>query len=167
MPYTAWAREGYLTLTDGNVCDHDAIEKAVIDASGRYRIRELAFDRFGAGQVMTHLQGAGIEVVPYGQGFVSMNAPTKHLDVLVRSGRLVHARHPVLRWMAGNVMLEKDAADNWKPSKKRSKEKIDGIVALTMAIGRAVVAEPPPTTTAFFVPFDGPTEDGDAAESPP
>jgi phage terminase large subunit-like protein len=68
-----------------------------------------------------------------------MNSPTKHLDVLVRSGRLVQAAHPVLRWMAGNVMLEKDAADNWKPSKRRFKEKIDGIVALIMALGRAVV----------------------------
>lgn len=142
VPYTQWARDGFLTLTPGNVCDHDFVEKWVLAAAERYQVRELAFDRFGAGQVMTHLQGAGIEVVPFGQGFVSMNAPTKHLDVLVRSAQLRHGGHPVLRWMAGNVMLEKDAADNWKPSKRRSKEKIDGIVALIMALGRAIASPP-------------------------
>jgi phage terminase large subunit-like protein len=144
VPYLQWAREGHLTLTDGNTCDHDLIERQVVEVSGRYLLRELAFDRFGAGQVMTHLQGAGIPVVPFGQGYLSMNAPSKHLDVLVRSGRLRHGGHPVLRWMATNVMLEKDAADNWKPSKRRSKEKIDGIVSLVMALGRAIVADPAP-----------------------
>lgn len=159
VPYTQWARDGFLTLTPGNFCDHDFIEAAVLAATERFDVRELAFDRFGAGQVMTHLQGAGVNVVPFGQGFVSMNAPTKHLDVLVRSGNLRHARHPVLRWMAGNVMLEKDAADNWKPSKRRSKEKIDGIVALIMALGRAVVAQPQEPATPMVFHITGDTDD--------
>ena len=84
-----------------------------------------------------------------------MNAPTKALDVLIRSGRLRHGGHPVLRWNAANVMLKKDEADNWKPDKKRSREKIDGMVALVMAVGLAQ-SEPPPETivpTAFVVPF--------------
>ena len=64
-----------------------------------------------------------------------MNGPSKYLDVLVRSGDLRHGGHPVLSWMASNLMWEKDAADNWKPSKRRSREKIDGMTALIMALG--------------------------------
>lgn len=138
VPYTAWARDGFLALTDGNATDFDHVERTVIELSKRYRIRCLGFDRFGAAQVVTHLQDAGIEVVLFGQGFVSMNAPSKHLDILVRSGALRHGGHPVLSWMASNLMWEKDAADNWKPSKKKSREKIDGMSALIMAIGVAL-----------------------------
>ena len=94
--------------------------------------------RLTAQQVVTHLQDAGLEVALFGQGFVSMNAPSKHLDVLVRSGSLRHGGHPVLSWNASNLMWEKDAADNWKPSKKKSREKIDGMTALIMAIGVAL-----------------------------
>jgi phage terminase large subunit-like protein len=75
--------------------------------------------------------------VAFGQGYASMNAPTKKLEELVLSGKLAHGGHPVLRWMASNVSVEKDAADNWKPSKKKSCERIDGIVALIMALDRA------------------------------
>ncbi len=151
VPYIQWARDGALVLTPGNYTDVDYVERQVIDASKRYRMRELAFDRFGSQQTITHLQGAGMEVVSYGQGFLSMNAPAKQLDMLVRSGRLRHGGHPVMRWMASNVMLEKDAADNWKASKKRSREKIDGIVALLMALGRAE-AEPGPAQSVYTGP---------------
>lgn len=83
------------------------------------------------------MEGDGFEIVAFGQGYASMNAPTKKLEELVLSGRIAHGGNPVLRWMAGNVSLEKDAADNWKPSKKKSIERIDGIVALIMGIDRA------------------------------
>lgn len=66
-----------------------------------------------------------------------MNAPPKKLDELIRAGRLAHGNNPVLRWMAGNVSLEQDAADNWKPSKKNSIERIDGIVRLIMGLDGA------------------------------
>ena len=68
-----------------------------------------------------------------------MNWPTKKLEEVVLSGKLAHGANPVLRWMAGNVSIEKDAADNWKPSKKKSPERIDGIVALIMGLERATV----------------------------
>jgi phage terminase large subunit-like protein len=142
VPYLSWARQGFLTLTEGNTADKDAIEARVVELSRRYRIRELAYDRFGADLIKNHLIEKKVEVVPFGQGFLSMSAPSKWLDVLVRSGKLRHGGHPVLRWNASNVMLKKDEADNWKPDKRRSREKIDGIVALTMAVGRAI-AQPP------------------------
>ncbi len=135
VPYTGWARDGFLELTDGNATDFDHVEKKAVELAKRYRLRSLGFDRFGAAQVVNHLKDAGIDVVLFGQGFVSMNGPSKYLDVLVRSGDLRHGGHPVLAWMASNLMWEKDAADNWKPSKKKSREKIDGLSALIMALG--------------------------------
>ncbi len=85
----------------------------------------------------TQLTDDSFEIVAIGQGYASMNAPTKKLEELVLSGKILHGGNPVLRWMAGNVSIEKDAADNWKPSKKKSRERIDGIVALIMALDRA------------------------------
>ncbi len=76
-------------------------------------------------------------MVAFGQGYASMNWPCKKLEELILGGRIAHGGNPVLRWMAGNVSIEKDAADNWKPSKKRSPERIDGIIALVMALDRA------------------------------
>ena len=76
-------------------------------------------------------------LVAFGQGYASMNWPTKKLEELVLGGRLAHGANPVLRWMATNISVETDAADNWKPSKKRSTERIDGIVALVMALAGA------------------------------
>lgn len=73
----------------------------------------------------------------FGQGYASISAPTKKLEELVLSRKLRHSGHPVLRWMAGNVAIEQDAADNWKPSKKKSQERIDGFVALVMAVDLA------------------------------
>ncbi len=142
VPYLAWARDGFLNLTGGNATDFDHVEKTVIEFSKRYQIQCMGFDRFGAAQVVTHLQDAGLDVVLFGQGYVSMNAPSKHLDVLVRRGDLHHGGHPVLTWMASNLMWEKDAADNWKPSKKKSREKIDGMAALIMALGVALAVPP-------------------------
>jgi len=81
-------------------------------------------------------------MVAFGQGYASMNWPTKKLEEVVLGGRLVHGGNPVLRWMAGNVSIEKDAADNWKPSKKKSPERIDGIVALIMGLDRATTHVP-------------------------
>ena len=72
-----------------------------------------------------------------------MSAPTKELERIVYSRELNHGGCPVLRWMAGHVTVEQDAAGNLKLSKKKSQEKIDGLVALVMALGRANVRTEP------------------------
>jgi phage terminase large subunit-like protein len=79
-----------------------------------------------------------------------MSSPTKKLEQLVLAGQLAHGGNPVLRWMANNVSLETDAADNWKPSKKRSRERIDGIVGLIMGLGTAL-DNPEPAQPEFYV----------------
>ena len=137
VPYVQWIREGHIDATPGEVIDYDRIRRRVNELGERYAIREIAIDRWNATQLATQLEGDGFEVVAFGQGYASMNWPTKKLEELVLGGRLAHGSNPVLRWMASNVSIEADAADNWKPSKKRSIERIDGIVALVMALGGA------------------------------
>jgi phage terminase large subunit-like protein len=143
VPYLRWIRTGHIEATEGNVVDYDRIRKRINGLGERYHIQEIAIDRWNATQLATQLMGDGVEVVEFGQGYASMNWPCKKLEELVLAGRIAHAGHPVLRWMAGNVSIETDAADNWKPSKKRSSERIDGIVALVMALGRASTQPPP------------------------
>jgi len=142
VPYLTWARQGLVTLTPGNSIDAEQIIADVIGLAGQHQIEEIAFDRWGSDEVRRELSREGITMIDFGQGFASMSAPTKELERLVLASRLAHGGNPVLRWMANNVTVETDAAGNLKPNKKRSSEKIDGIVALVMAIGRAMQQEP-------------------------
>ena len=142
VPYGQWIVDGLIDGSPGEVIDYDRIRARVNELGTRYRIRQIAIDRWNATQLATQLDGDGFEIISFGQGYASMSAPTKKLEELILSEKLRHAGHPVLRWMAGNVSIEQDAADNWKPSKKKSCERIDGIVALVMAMGLAMTAVP-------------------------
>lgn len=137
VPYLDWIRGSFIEATPGEVVDYDRIRRRINELAERYHILQLALDRWNATQLATQLSGDGFEMVAFGQGYASMSAPTKKLEEVVLAGRLRHGGHPVLRWMAGNVSIEQDAADNWKPSKKKSCERIDGIVALIMGLDLA------------------------------
>jgi phage terminase large subunit-like protein len=141
-PYELWARQGHLIPTEGDVVDYDVIRAEIQALSVRYDLREIAYDRWNATQLVTQLQQDGANLVPHGQGYQSLSAPSKEFEKLVRAGALRHGGHPVLRWCVGNTVLETDAAANIKPSKKRSTERIDTTLALVMAIGRAVMHGP-------------------------
>jgi phage terminase large subunit-like protein len=141
VPYQDWIREEYIEATPGEAIDYDRIRAKIQELGEKYRILSIAIDRWNATQLATQLQGEGFEIVAFGQGYASMTWPTKKLEEVVLSGRLRHGGNPVLRWMAGNVSIETDAADNWKPSKKKSRERIDGVVALIMALERATTHE--------------------------
>ncbi|MBI5763649.1 MAG: terminase [Planctomycetes bacterium] len=142
VPYSTWARQGFIETTPGNVIDYDHIRKTINELKEHFDIQEIAIDRWNATQLATQLQGDGFEMVAFGQGFKDMTAPTKEFEKLVVSHKLRHGGHPVLRWMASNVAVETDAAGNLKPSKKKSTERIDGIVASIMGLGRAMLQEP-------------------------
>lgn len=142
VPYQQWIRQGHIEATPGEAIDYEAIRSKIGELGKQYDIRSIAIDRWNAAQLATQLKDDGFEIVAFGQGYASMNWPTKKLEELVLGAKLSHGGNPVLRWMASNVAIEKDAADNWKPSKKRSPERIDGIVALVMALDRAT-REPP------------------------
>ena len=137
VPYDAWVRDGLVESTPGNVIDYKRIQVKIEELKQRYDIREIAFDRWGATAISQGLTDAGFTMIQMGQGFASMAAPTKELLRLVLSGQIGHGGNPVLRWMADNVTVEQDAAGNIKPSKAKSREKIDGIVAAIMALDRA------------------------------
>lgn len=141
VPYPVWVRQGLIRQTEGNVVDYDVIRRDIVELGGRFKIREVAYDPWGATQLATQLQGDGFDMVPFRQGYGSLSPAAKAFEAHVLDGRLRHGRNPVLRWMASNVAIETDAAGNIKPSKRRSTEKIDGIVSTVMALGRAVVAQ--------------------------
>ena len=135
VPYDQWAKDGKLHLTPGNVTDFDQVRADIVALSKKYNIRQVAIDRWNATQLSTQLQGDGINVLGFGQGYGSMSAPTKALEAAVVGGKLLHGGHPVLAWQASNVAVQSDHAGNIKPSKAKSSERIDGIVALIMALG--------------------------------
>jgi len=135
VPYDEWKRQGYLTATGGGVVDYDAIRAHLGHWAKVYKVQMLAYDPWNATDLTTRLQEQdGFNVVPIRQGFASLSAPTKALEQAVLSKRLRHDGHPVLRWNVSNVSVETDPAGNLKPSKTRSTEKIDGVVALIMAL---------------------------------
>jgi len=136
--YDAWEKEGYLLTTEGNVVHYGYIEKFIEELGTQYNIREIAFDRWGAIQMVQNLEGMGFTVVPFGQGFKNMSPPTKELMKLTLEERIAHGGHPVLRWMTDNIFIKTDPAGNIKPDKEKSTEKIDGVVATVMALDRAL-----------------------------
>jgi phage terminase large subunit-like protein len=148
VPYDVWVREGLITVTPGDVIDYDRIREDIREIGEKFDIAEIAFDRWNATQLCTQLGSDGFAMVAFGQGMVSMAAPTKEFATLLQAKRVRHGGNPVLRWMASNVAVEQDAAGNMKPSKVRSKEKIDGIVATIMSIGLAM-RQPEPEEQAY------------------
>lgn len=141
VPYTAWIRDGWITAHDGNRTDYDAIRVDINEMRERFNIQDVGVDRWNATQLIMQLTGDGLGITPFGQGFKDMTAPTKEFLAKIGAGQIRHGGNPVLSWMAGNLAVESDAAGNLKPSKKKSTERIDGMVALIMALGRAMVQE--------------------------
>ena len=138
VPYDVWERQGYIQTTEGNVVHYGYIEKYIERLGEKYNIREIAFDRWGAVQMVQNLEGMGFTVVPMGQGFASMSPPTKELMKLTLEKKLAHGGHPVLRWNMDNIFIRTDPAGNIKADKAKSTEKIDGAVATIMALDRAI-----------------------------
>nr|DAH20335.1 MAG TPA: Terminase large subunit [Caudoviricetes sp.] len=138
VPYDVWERQEYLQTTEGNVVHYGYIEKFIEQLGKRFNIREIAFDRWGAVQMVQNLEGMGFTVVPFGQGFKDMSPPTKELMKLTLEQKIAHGGHPVLRWNMDNIFIRTDPAGNIKADKEKSTEKIDGAIATIMALDRAI-----------------------------
>ena len=138
VPYDLWERQGFIQTTEGNVVHYGFIEKFIEKLGEVYNIREIAFDRWGAVQMVQNLEGMGFTVVPMGQGFASMSPSTKELMKLTLEKKLAHGGHPVLRWNMDNIFIRTDPAGNIKADKAKSTEKIDGAIACIMALDRAI-----------------------------
>ena len=136
VPYLDWIRDGFLTATDGNSTDYTILHRDVLEICQRYGVRKLAVDiKFNGQMISNLLQGDGVEVQGYPQGGRAMSAPAKALENFLASGKVRHAGHPVLSWCAGNASVHEDRYGNIFPSKAKSTERIDGIVAMCQAIG--------------------------------
>ena len=139
--YDVWEKQGFINTTEGNVVHYGYIEQFIEDLGERFHIKEIAFDRWNATQMVQNLEDMGFTVVPFGQGYKDMSPPSKELYKLLMEGRINHGGNPVLKWMAQNVVMRQDPAGNIKPDKEKSTEKIDGIVATIMALDRAIRCE--------------------------
>jgi len=137
VPYDVWIRQGHMMATPGNVVDQDFIMAQVEEDAQDYDLEEVAFDRWGSHKIVQELGEKGLTVVQMGQGVASMSPPMKELETLVMGHGLAHGGHPVLTWMADNLVAREDAAGNIKPDKQKSRERIDGMVSLIMALDRA------------------------------
>lgn len=137
VPYSVWARQGFIHITEGNVIDYAFIEDKIKEEAEKYQIEEIGYDRWNADYLVQRLISEGfIEMIPIGMGFASMNAPTKYLEALILDKRINHGGNPITRWNFDNVMMTQDPAGNIKPDKSKSTQKIDGIVSLIIAIDR-------------------------------
>ena len=140
VPYDLWNKLGIFNVTSGNVVDYSAIEQFIVRLGERFNIQRICFDRWNATQLVQRLEAEyGFEMVQFGQGFFSMSAPTKELERLILEKKIAHNGHKVLRWNIDNLAVEIDGAGNIKPSKKKATEKIDGAVALVMAVSQATL----------------------------
>ena len=136
--YDKWERQGFIHTTEGNVVHYGAIEQFILQLGERFNIREIAYDRWNATMMVQTLEDDGFTMVPFGQGFRDMSPPTKELMRLVLERKLNHGGHPVLRWNMDNAFVRTDPAGNLKIDKEKSTEKVDGAVALVMALDRAL-----------------------------
>jgi phage terminase large subunit-like protein len=135
VPYDEWARQGVLTSTPGAVVDYDVLRQVLRQWAAEFSLQMVAFDPWNATDLVSRLQQQdGLPCVSMRQGFASLSAPTKSLEQAILSRRLRHDGHPVLRWNVSNVAVETDSAGNLRPHKTLSTERIDGVVALIMAV---------------------------------
>jgi len=136
VPYDIWAAQGFLFATPGEVIDYDAIRAFVKGFDDDYQVVEIGYDRWNSTQLMTQLgEQDGIALAKVGQGFEGMNASTQELLKMVKGVEFHHGNHPILTWNADNLVVTTNAAGFIKPDKAKAREKIDGMVALSMAIG--------------------------------
>lgn len=143
VPYAAWIREGYITAIPGEVIDQSWIEEWILNNWCRkYKVQEINYDPWSASEFAQHLEAEGLTCVEVRQGYATLSEPTKELEKLVYSGKLIHFDDPVLRWSISNVIVTTDPAGNIKPNKDKSPNKIDPIAALITALSRAMFGNP-------------------------
>lgn len=160
---STWVKQGWLTLTPGNVTDYDFIKAQAAADRDAFLVQEIAYDRWNATQLVNDMISDGAPMITFGQGFASMSAPTKDLQRLVKLGArtddqglpvkplIRHGGNPLLRWMVDNFAVAMDPAGNVKPDKANAGDKIDGVVALIMGLARAIANQPEETEVWGFM----------------
>ncbi len=139
--YDTFVANKELIVTEGNSTDYTVIQKTILECAEMYQIKSVAYDRWNSNSLVQQLTDKGVEMDPFGQGFISMTAPIKNAEILVKKQLLHHNGHGMLRWMVANVVTKKDDAENIKFSKAKAGDKIDGIIAMIMALGEMMTME--------------------------
>lgn len=136
VAFRQWIADGLLVATPGDVVDYAAVRSTILEDATTFGVSEIGYDPWNAQQLAGELEAAGLVMVPIRPGFPTMHDPTAALGERVIAKTLRHGGHAILRWMAGNMVVTRDNDGRIKPDRKHASEKIDGIVALIMALDR-------------------------------
>ena len=138
-PYEEWIKLGLVKTTEGDVIDYNTVQEDIEALRQLYKIKEIAYDRWGSHLIRQNLENARFKMIRFGQGWSSMSPASKELMKFVLDERIAHGGNKVLRWNFDNIVVRQDEAGNIKPDKKKATSRIDGAVALIMALDRAVI----------------------------
>lgn len=136
VDYEAWRDGGFITATEGNIVDYRTVRDKIMQLCQMFDVEEVAFDRWGASMLISDLVAAGVRCTPVNQDALSMARPAQELERALQEGVFRHDGNPVLRWCATNVKMVEDGCGGFKPSKRRSKDRIDLVIALLIALSR-------------------------------
>jgi phage terminase large subunit-like protein len=156
VPYDVWRNNGHLLTTPGRAIEYEYVAHRLRDIFDRYSVQSLAFDRYNMRFLKPCLERAGFseeeleKFIEFGQGMVSMSPALRDLESRLLSRKLKHGNHPVLETCAFNAVVESDAAGNRKFTKRKSSGRIDGMVALAMAVGVMPDTEVEEDLSGFF-----------------
>lgn len=136
--YDQAVEDGTLVITEGDIADHNVIREYIMSLNEQYDLREVAFDNWNAGQLTAILQESGLEMVKFGQGIGSMSPASKDTEMMIRNGTLKHNGDQFLAWQLSNCEVYTDVNENIKVRKGKDPAlKIDAMIAMIMAVGRA------------------------------
>jgi phage terminase large subunit-like protein len=138
----AWASQGLVEVADGPVIDVELIKEDLRADNELHTVREVPYDPAQLTQFSTEMLGEGFEMVEVRPTVLNFSEPMKKLGELVLEGKFHHNGDPVLAWMVGNVVFHRDHKDNIYPNKANPADKIDGVIALIMALARITQGEP-------------------------
>lgn len=141
--YPAWRDQGRIEVTPGATNRVDVIRKKLNELRLIYEIAEVAADQWNAGDLLLDLENDGFTVLKHPQTIQGMTLPTKTYEKLVKQARLRHNNDPILKWMVPNAVAVVDGNENIKLKKNKSKDRIDGLIADIMAVGRLMIAPEP------------------------
>ena len=141
VPYRSWVAQGLIQQTEGDVTDYAVVERDILADFQRFQPLEVAYDTWNASDIGNRLMAEGLPLVQFIQGAKSFQPGMQALERAYIGGKLRHGDDPVLTWNAANLVPRRDANMNMAPDKKRSADKIDGLVCLLMAFARATLHE--------------------------
>ena len=148
-PYEVWAKDEWLTLTDGRTTNQNIIKAKINECAKRWNVQGLVYDRWGAHKLVQELEEDGMTIVRMGQGFASMSGPAKELEAAIIDGRFIHQNNPVLRWELDHCSIDMDPSGNIKPNKDKSTFRIDAVYAICDALEGCLRNKTTDTTSAY------------------